>query len=135
MQDEIVSELANTLQAQLIAVEARRAERSAHPDAMDLYFQGWAFLNRGINPEYNAQARSFFARALLLDPCSVEALVGSAIADCALFTDDRTARMKAAETAATKALTLAPNHARAHSILGFIYALTNRVELGIAEIE
>jgi len=79
MQDEIVSQLANTLQAQFIAVEARRAERSAHPDAMDLYFQGWAFLNKGINPEHNAQARRFFARALLPDPCSVEALVGSAL--------------------------------------------------------
>src|SRR4029079_14485204 len=36
MQDEIVSRLANTLNAQLIQVEARRAERSTHPDAMDL---------------------------------------------------------------------------------------------------
>src|SRR5262249_687021 len=35
MQDEIVSRLANTLNAQLIAVEARRAERSPHPDATD----------------------------------------------------------------------------------------------------
>jgi TolB-like protein len=139
MQDEIVSLLANILQAQLIAVEARRAERSAHPDAMDLYFQGWAFLNKGINPEDNEQARGFFARALLLDPCNVEALVGSAIADhrsvASLFTDDRTARLKEAETSATKALSLEPNHARAHNILGAIYAFTNRVELGIAECE
>jgi TolB-like protein len=139
MQDEIVSLLANTLQAQLIAVEARRAEGSAHPDAMDLYFQGWAFLNKGINPEYNAQARGFFARALLLDPCSVEALVGSALADhqsvVASFTDDKTARRKAAETAVTKALSLAPNHARAHLTLGNIYLFTNRVELGFAECE
>jgi TolB-like protein/Flp pilus assembly protein TadD len=139
MQDEIVSQLANTLQAELVAVEARRAEPSEHPDAMDLYFQGWASLNKGINPEHNARARAFFARALLLDPCSVEALVGSALADqqsvTVLFTDDRTARMKAAETAATRALSLAPNHARAHFVLGSIYAFTNRVELGIAEFE
>ena len=43
--------------------------------------------------------------------------------------------MKAAEAAATKALSLAPNHARAHGVLGIIYAFTNRVELGIAELE
>jgi tetratricopeptide (TPR) repeat protein len=139
MQDEIVSRLANTLNVELIAAEARRAAGSAHPDAMDLYFQGWAFLNKGINPEYNTQARGFFARALLLDPCSVEALVGSAIADqqsvIASFTDDRTTRMKVAEAAATKAVSLAPNYARAHNILGAIYAFTNRVELGIAEFE
>ena len=47
MQDEIVSRLANTLNAQLIAAEARRAERSMHPDSMDLYFQGKACLNKG----------------------------------------------------------------------------------------
>jgi TolB-like protein len=40
MQDEIVSRLANTLNTQLVEAEARRAERSLHPDAMDLIFQG-----------------------------------------------------------------------------------------------
>ena len=52
MQDEIVSRLANTLNAELIAAEARRAERTPHPDAMDLYFQGWAWLNRGTTPKH-----------------------------------------------------------------------------------
>src|SRR5204863_9019076 len=46
-QDEIVSRLANTLNAQLIEVEARRARRLTHPDAMDLCFQGWAYENNG----------------------------------------------------------------------------------------
>ena len=49
---------------QLIAAEARRAERSPHPDAMDLYFQGWAWFNKGTTPEYMAQARDFFEQAL-----------------------------------------------------------------------
>ena len=47
MQDEIVSRLANTLGAQLIAAEARRAESTLHPDAMDLYFLGRASFNKG----------------------------------------------------------------------------------------
>ena len=81
MQDEIVSSLANTLEAQLIAVEARRAKRSIHPDAMDLYFQGWELCNKGSSPEHMAQARGFFERALVLDPCSIDALVGSAVVD------------------------------------------------------
>lgn len=51
MQDEIVSRLANTFNAQLIEAEARRAERSLHPDAMDLYFQGMAGFHKGITPE------------------------------------------------------------------------------------
>src|SRR5882762_10261543 len=36
MQDEIVARLANTLNAELIAAEARRAEHILHPEAMDL---------------------------------------------------------------------------------------------------
>ena len=85
MQDEIVSRLANTLNAQLIAAEARRAERSPHPDAMDLYFQGRACLNKGLTPENLAQARGFFERALALDPENVEALVGTALVDAAYW--------------------------------------------------
>ena len=79
MQDEIVARLANQLGTQLVAAEARRAERSPHPDSMDLYFQGMACANRGSTPEYMAQARGFFERALALDPGNIEALVGTAI--------------------------------------------------------
>jgi TolB-like protein len=68
MQDEIVARLANTLNAQLIAAEARRAERSLHPDALDLHFQGMARWNKRWTPEHMAQARGFFERALELDP-------------------------------------------------------------------
>src|SRR6476620_20347 len=81
MQDEIVSRLANVLDAELTAAEARRAQRSLHPDAMDLYFQGIAFANRGTTQEYMMQARGFFERALALDPVCIEALVGRANVD------------------------------------------------------
>jgi len=36
------------LDAELIAAEARRAERSSNPDAMDLVFQGKAWSNKGL---------------------------------------------------------------------------------------
>ena len=138
VQDEIVSRLANTLNAELIAAEARRAERSPHPDAMDLYFQGWASLNKGTTPESNAQARRLFERALLLDPCCVEALVGAALVNIqaanSLFSDIRTARL-AAEEAVLKALSLAPNHAEANRILGVVQMFTNRVVQGAAQCE
>ena len=139
MQDEIVSRLANTLNAQLIAVEARRAERSTHPDAMDLYFQGWAFENNGSTAEYMTQAQAFFDRALALDPGNVEALVGSARVKAAiganLIRDDWIAQFAAAEASLTRALSHAPNHARAHSVLGLVQAFTNRAVQGIAECE
>ena len=78
MQDEIVARLANALNAQLVAAEARRAEQAPNPDSMDLYFQGLAWFNKGMTPNNIAQARSFFDRALAADPDNVDALIGSA---------------------------------------------------------
>ena len=81
MQDEIVARLANSLNTQLVTSEARRAERAPNPDAMDLYFQGMAWCNKGQTLEYMSQAWGFFERALTLDPGNVGALVGSASVD------------------------------------------------------
>ena len=81
MQDEIVARLAGALNTQLVAAEARRAERTPTPNSMDLYFQGLAWFNKGITPHNVAQARSFYDRALNADPDNVDALVGSAAAD------------------------------------------------------
>ena len=140
MQDEIVAQLANALNAELIAAEARRAEHTVNPDAMDLYFQGVAFANRGTTPEYMTQARDLFERALALDPNCIEALVGRANADetiaSALLTeDDPVPRLAAAEATLNKALSLAPQQALAHLMLGIIQILTNRATQGIAECE
>ena len=49
MEDEIVARLANALHTQLVTAEARRGERAPNPDSMDLYFQGMAWCNRGID--------------------------------------------------------------------------------------
>jgi TolB-like protein/Flp pilus assembly protein TadD len=139
MQDEIVSRLANTLDAQLIAAEARRAERSLHPDAMDLVFQGRAWFNKGLIPDYIVQARRFFEKAIALDPQNVEAMVGLARVDAvlgtAVMTDDWSARFASAEASLTKALSLAPNHALAHGLLGLVQMFTKRAVQGIAECE
>jgi len=139
MQDEIVSRLANSLDAELVAAEARRAERSLHPDAMDLVFQGRALFNRGWTPEHMARARSFFEKAMALNPENVEAMVGLARVDAvigaALMTDDWLARLTAAETTLTKVLSLAPNDAVAHFALGSVQITTKRMARGIAECE
>jgi TolB-like protein/class 3 adenylate cyclase len=139
MQDEIVSRLANTLNAELVAAEARRAERSPHPDSMDLLFQGLAWLNKGSSSEFLGQARGFFERALALDTGNVEALVGIATVDARsaahFLTNERTARLAMAEAALTKALALAPGHANGHCLLGFIQIFTNRADQGTSECE
>jgi TolB-like protein len=139
MQDEIVSRLANSLDAELVAAEARRAERSPHPDATDLYFQGLAFVNKGITPEYMTKARSFYERALTLDPKNIDALVGTAAIDLGMaanhLIDDGITRLAVAETTLTRALSLAPRHAWAHTLMGVVRIYTNRAALGIAECE
>jgi TolB-like protein/class 3 adenylate cyclase/Tfp pilus assembly protein PilF len=139
MQDEIVSRLANTLNAELIAAEARRAERSLHPDAMDLVFQGSSWQNKGLTPDCLAQARSFFEKAIALDPENIEAMVGLARVDALLaagvMTDDWSARITSAEATLNKALSLAPNHAGGHVAMGLVQIFTKRAAQGIAECE
>jgi TolB-like protein/class 3 adenylate cyclase len=135
MQDEIVARLAGQLGVQLARVEARRADSMPHPDALDLCFQGLALLHKGRTHEILAKARGFFERALALEPANVFALVGAAAVDVvvasSLMTDNPTARLAAAEAALTKALSLAPNYAPAHLLLGSVYNLTNRAAQAI----
>jgi len=139
MQDEIVSRLANALEVSLVEEEARRSERSSNPNSMDLYFQGKAWWNKGLTPEYMEKARGLFERALSLDPLNIEALVGMASVDIAVagafITDDRTARLAKAETTLMKALSHVPNHALAHMLLGCVQMYTNRAAQGVAECE
>jgi len=139
MQDEIVARLSNSLNTQLITAEARRAERSPRPDSMDLYFQGMAWLNRGLTPDYLARAENCFEKALSFDPGNLEALVGIALVNCHFAgghtADDRVARLAAAEAYATRALSLAPDHPRGRMSLGVAYMWSNRAARGIAQCE
>jgi TolB-like protein/tetratricopeptide (TPR) repeat protein len=139
MQDEIVSRLAHPLGDQLVVAEARRGERSLHPDATDLNFQGLDCIYKGATPEHLTKARGFFERALEIDPRSIRALVGVASVDLnmgsSLLTDDRAALCLAAETNANKALSLAPDHAGAHRVLGAVLICTNRAAQGMAVCE
>jgi TolB-like protein len=139
MQDEIVSRLANTLNAELIAAEARRAQRSPHPDATDLFFQGLACLYNGWTPKHLTRAHGFFERAMALDPEDISPMLGVAnikLAASAIFVNDDSAmQLVTAEELSVKALSLAPNHPFAHLTLGGVYLLTNRAAQGISECE
>jgi TolB-like protein/class 3 adenylate cyclase len=139
MQDEVVARLANQLGTELVTAEARRAERAAHPNSMDLYFQGMAVANRGLTPENLSRARGLFERALSLDSGNIEALVGTAFVDAmsgtSFITDERAVRLAAAETALTKVLSLASKHAMAHCLFGVVQIFTKRTTQGIAECE
>jgi adenylate cyclase len=88
MQDEIVARLANTLNAELIAVEAGRAERTPNPDSMDFYFQGRAWFDKGRTPEIIRKAREFFEKALDVDTNNSQALAGLALCYAIDFQQD-----------------------------------------------
>jgi TolB-like protein/class 3 adenylate cyclase len=139
MQDEIVGRVANQLGAELTSAEARRAQQASNPDSMDLYYQGLASLNKGINPENMAQARGYFERSLALDPDNLDALLGLGRVDYSLggarLSDDFGARLAAAETTIAKVLSLRPNDPLAHEIMGGVLNQTHRSEQGIAEFE
>ena len=106
---------------------------------MDLFFQGRAWLNKGLSPNNVAQARDFFDRALSEDPHNFEALVASARVDfyagSLFFAADPSAALLAAEAKVVKALSAIPDHARGHSTLGYVYLWTDRAAEGIAECE
>jgi tetratricopeptide (TPR) repeat protein len=137
MQDEIVARLANSFNAQLAAAEARRAERVPNPDAMDLYFQGRACVNKGLNSQNLESACHLYEQALTLDPDNVESLVGIAAVHSMTVTNylygaDRASRLASAIAAATKAISLAPEHAIAHHLLGMAEMYSRNAARGIA---
>ena len=106
---------------------------------MDLYFQGLAWMNKGVTPDNFSRARGLFARALGIDPVNVEALVGRGFADAmsgGVFGPvDRLVRFASAEADLMKALSLAPGNAAAHTAMGVLCNVTNRAQSGIAQFE
>ena len=124
MQDEIVIILASTLDAQLIEAEVRRAERSSHPDAIDLCFQGRHSLNKGLTSEHLAQVfRHFFERALALDGDNMNALVGLATTELttasSFMVDERGPILAATEARLNKIFAMAPASCHGSLAIGF----------------
>ena len=122
-----------------IDAEARHAERAPHPDATDLVFQGWAWFNKGMSPEYLTRAQDFYQRALAVDPAHIDGLVGMAVIDTLVaafaMTDDPATRFASAEATLIKVLSMNPQNAVAHMVLGAIQIFTNRAARAIGECE
>jgi TolB-like protein/class 3 adenylate cyclase len=139
MQDEIVARVAGALNAPLMVAEAQRAERSAEPASMDLYFKGMALVNKGLRPDWLAQARSCFEKARAIDGANLEAQVGVGMVDTlrgvTCVGDNPAGALESAESLLTDALSSAPDHAWAHCLMAAVLISTRRVERGIMECE
>jgi hypothetical protein len=101
-QDEIVARVAGQLDAALVSAEARRAERSPHPDSTDFFFRGKACLNKGYDPVELARAQAFFSEALRIDPENVDALAWTVFVDALLAVSNYNAQNGAARLAAAE---------------------------------
>lgn len=139
VQDEIVTHLARMLDVELVSAESKRTALSRDLHSLDLTFQGWAAMYRGLNPDNLREACRSFEQALALDQNNVLALEGLADANSArivaYMTDDRTDCLAATESMAMKALALAPHAAKAHASLALVCMWTNRVSQAISEYE
>ena len=141
MQDEITTRLARTVGVELVAAEGRRAERERpnNMDAVDLAMRGWAILNQPLSLHFGREACDLFNEALRLDDRNVEALVG--LASChvnsvrAFASTNRDEQLRIAETAITKALTLAPGNALAHFVRAMVLHVSGAAERSLREIE
>ena len=139
MQDQIVASLGEQLRVELIADQAHRAQQASNPDSMDLYFQGQAWFNKGLNRENLIQARSFYERAVALDPDNLSALTANLNVDLMFAAnyevDDRAERLAAVEATVIKLLAQAPNNAAVHYLMCAVQIRINRGAEAIAECE
>ena len=105
----------------------------------DLLFQGIDWFHKGYTPENLAKSREYFQRALDADPNNLTALAWTAAADLTIATNyqgaDRAAKFASVEAAATKVLSLRPDDAQTHTLLGLLEIFTHRGAEGIAELE
>ena len=144
-QREITNRLAWTLNLELIRDVGHRIEQeqALDPEAQDLVMRGWAWYHRPRSAATTEEARRNFERALEIDPRSVDARVG--IARVLLVNlignfgprpqipiDRDRAR---AEQLLLEAIDSDPNNAGAHSTLGQLRRVQNRLTESRIEFE
>ncbi len=127
------------LNAQLVAAEARRAEQAPNPNSMDLYFQGLAWLNKGMTPDdRRAGAQLFRSRAHRRSrQCRRARWIGArGRGRGRTFLCDRShGGVHGGRSEVDQSLSSVPDHALAHLYLGFVDICTKRAAEGIAECE
>jgi adenylate cyclase len=137
LQNEIASQLANTLVWELVAAEAART--TDRPDALGYILRGRAALLKPNSPEVYAEAIDRFEHALAADPQSVEAqtwLAGS-LAERVLnqMSDSPSVDIVRAEGLVGRVLGASPGYAPAHYVRGQVLRAQQRWLEAIPEFE
>jgi TolB-like protein/class 3 adenylate cyclase/Tfp pilus assembly protein PilF len=137
LQNEITARIASALRVQLAIAESRRP--TDNPDAMDYILRGRAVMNNPISRENYDKAEGYFAKALDLDPHSVDAAAWLAVALTVRVTDelsdDPEGDLQRAEQFAGQALAAAPNDGLAHYAKGQVLRAQSRFKEAIPEYE
>jgi adenylate cyclase len=144
-QREIAGRLAQTLNIELVRDVGRRIERekSVDPDARDLVMRGWAWYHRPRSMTATEEAGRAFERALELDPHLVDAKVGIAmvllvnlVGNFAPRPDGSFEQDSArAERMLLEAIESDPNNALAHTNMGLLRRVQNRLSEARIEFE
>jgi Tfp pilus assembly protein PilF len=144
-QREITGRLAQSLNLELVRDVGRRIEQdhAAVPDARDLVMRGWACYHRPRSIAATEEARRAFEQALEIDPRSVDAKVGIAmvllvnlVGNFAPRPDGSFERDSArAEQLLLEAIDRDPNNAAAHSEMGLLRRVQNRLTEARIEFE
>jgi adenylate cyclase len=140
VQDEVTEAIVGSVYPAWMRSERERVARRA-PESLD----AWESVNRGswhlmhVTREENARARSFFERAIELDPRSSPAFAFLAQTHVAAagnqWTDDLGRSIAAALRAAETAVALDDNNAFGHVTLGASYQYSGQLEKAIAALE
>jgi adenylate cyclase len=137
LQKEITGRIANTLNLELVTVEAARP--TDNPDALDYILRGRAARAKPNSPEVLGQAINLFERALAVDPQSVEAQtqLASALVSRVLdgMTTSAVADLARAEQLVNQALSAWPRYAHAHIVKADIMRARHRYEQATPEYE
>jgi TolB-like protein/Tfp pilus assembly protein PilF len=140
-QSEITGRLARSLNLELVEAAGRRIEqeKAANPDARDLVMRGWAWWYRQASVANREEARGNFERALEIDPVSVDARIGIAmvlIANLPSGWSNAFQRDGArAEQLLLEALARDPNNSMAHTAMGQLRRVQNRLPESRIECE
>jgi adenylate cyclase len=144
-QHEITGRLARSLDLELVKDVGRRIEqeKARDPDARDLVMRGWSWYHRPRSPTAMQEARRSFERALEIDPQSVDAKIGIArvlLVDlvgnfaCRSDTSFQIESMRA-EQLLREAIETDPSNTAAHSSMGQLRRLQNRLTEARIEFE
>jgi TolB-like protein/class 3 adenylate cyclase/Tfp pilus assembly protein PilF len=135
LQDEVVGKIVSALSGVMRSTLAHGARRAANLEAYDLFVRGRALVTR--SPETNRAAPPLLERAIELDPDFAEASAWLAMSHhfaWAYWLEPPERHASLALAAAQRAVSLDPESATAHAILGDVLIYGGQPEDGAAEL-